>query len=239
MTPLPPSPPGTSALVRQLDPSPEVRALSMLPAIDYADAFTVTGPGAASAPPRNGPGPCWIRPRGWCGSSWWWAGPCSASGSGAATRRPHPRLAVLPQHPGSGPHRRGLTRGAARRTAVPAPAGRPAVRMFVQEQSRYARVLWPRVVPSHQRIVRSLLTDVPARPADGGQPATLSAATRSSQLIRALDDLVAVGLVEDLVPRVRVGDHGDVGQAGLLEPVGQRVSSVSPPLTGSSSPAAM
>jgi hypothetical protein len=28
---------------------------------------------------------------------------------------------------------------------------------FVHQQSRYARVLWPRVVPSHQRIIRSLL----------------------------------------------------------------------------------
>jgi Protein of unknown function (DUF2867) len=160
VTPLPSSPPGTSALVRQLDPSPEVRALSMLPAIDYADAFTVTGPGAGERTPAQwartvlDQAPRLVRVKLVVG--WTLLGLRLGARSpgdrilGWRIRRSTPDLVLI---------------GADSLVGLPAellflrqPDGL-LFATFVQEQSWYARVLWPRVVPSHQRIVRSLLTD--------------------------------------------------------------------------------
>ena len=160
VTPLPPSPPGTPAQVRQLDPSPQVRALSTLPGVDYADAFTVTGAAASERTPEQwartvldrAPRPVRLK----LVVGWTLLGlrlgvrPPGGRILGWRIRRSTPDLVLL---------------GAGSLVGLPAellflrqPDGL-LFATFVRQQSRYARALWPRVVPSHQRIVRSLLAD--------------------------------------------------------------------------------
>ncbi|HEX4255776.1 MAG TPA: hypothetical protein VH089_11840 [Streptosporangiaceae bacterium] len=146
------------AQVRQVDPPPDVRALTTLPAVDYADAFTVTG----------GPGECtpeqWARamlsraPRpvrfkliaGW-----------TLLGLRLGLRPPGQRVLGWRIRQHTPDH---LLLGAGSRLGLPAellfrrtPDGL-LFATFVRQRSRLARALWPRIIPGHQRTVAALLT---------------------------------------------------------------------------------
>jgi hypothetical protein len=160
----------TPAQVRQIDPPPDVRALSTLPVIDYADGFTVTGGAGertpeqwaravlADAPPR-------VRLKLVVG--WTFLGlrlgirPPAERILGWRIRRSTPDVLLL---------------GAGSRLGLPAellfrrePDG-VLFATFVRQRSRLARALWPRVIPGHQRIVASLLTHGARRVFDGEAP---------------------------------------------------------------------
>jgi hypothetical protein len=144
--------------VSQIDPPADIRALSTLPAIDYADSFIVTGGPAGEYSPEQwahaalsqAPRPVRIK----LVIGWTLLG--LRLGTGPAGER------ILgwrirqrtPDH---------LLLGAGSYVGLPAellfcrqPDGL-LFATFVGERSRLARALWPRVIPSHQRIVTSLL----------------------------------------------------------------------------------
>jgi hypothetical protein len=157
----------TPAQVRQIDPPPDVRALSTLPVIDYADSFTVTG-GAGECTPEQ-----WARAvlagapsrvRFKLVAGWAFLGlrlgirPPAMRILGWRIRRSTPDVLLL---------------GAGSRLGLPAellfrrePDG-VLFATFVRQRSRLARALWPRVIPAHQRIVASLLTHGARRVQDG------------------------------------------------------------------------
>jgi hypothetical protein len=152
--------------VRQIDPSPDSRALSTLDRVDYTDAFTLdpgTGPARDRTPEQ------WARAviegapasmrrqlrRGWrlLGLR---LGPASSAQRvlGWEIRRSTPEFVLL---------------GAGSRIGMPGellfrrdPDG-VAFATFVQQRNPLARLLWAAVTPAHQRIVRSLLTRAAAR----------------------------------------------------------------------------
>jgi hypothetical protein len=153
--------------VRQLDPTPQIRALSTLPVIDYADAFAVTGGPAGERTPEQ-----WARAvlsqaprrtRVKLVGGWTLLGlrlgirPVGDRVLGWRIRRSTPEFLLL---------------GAGSCLGLPAellfrrePDGL-LFATFVRQRSRFARVLWPRVVPGHQEIVRSLLAHGAAVPLD-------------------------------------------------------------------------
>jgi hypothetical protein len=147
----------TPAQVGQVDPPLHVRAISTLPVVDYADAFTVTG----------GPGECtpeqWARavlssaPRpvrfklvaGW-----------TLLGLRLGIRPSGQRILGWRVRQRTPDH---LLLGAGSRLGLPAellfrrePDGL-LFATFVGQHSRLARALWPRVIPGHQRTVAVLL----------------------------------------------------------------------------------
>ena len=148
----------TPAQVRQVDPPPEVRALSTLPVVDYADAFTVTGGPAGECTPEQwaramlsgAPRPVRLK----LVAGWILLGlrlgtrPSGQRILGWRVRQRTPDLLLL---------------GAGSRLGLPAellfrrqPDGL-LFATFVGQRTRLARALWPRVIPGHQRVVASLL----------------------------------------------------------------------------------
>jgi hypothetical protein len=155
---------GPAGPARQIDLAPAARALSRLSRVDYEDAFFVsTGPG----PDRTGEE--WARAvleaaprkvrgrllRGWCmlglrlGSPW-----SRRRVLGWQIRRRTPDFVLL-------------TAGS--RIGMPAELLFKRERhgllfaTFVQQRNPVARALWARVVPAHQRTVRSLLAQAARR----------------------------------------------------------------------------
>ena len=148
----------TPAQVSQIDPPADIRALSTLPIVDYADAFTVTG----------GPGEC--TPEQWAQAvlssaprpirfklvaAW------TLLGLRLGRRPPGQRVLGWRVRQRTPDH---LLLGAGSRLGLPAellfrrtPDGL-LFATFVRQRSRLARALWPRIIPGHQRTVAALLT---------------------------------------------------------------------------------
>jgi hypothetical protein len=148
----------TPAQVRQVDPPLDVRALSTLPVVDYADAFTVTGgPGErtpeqwARAMLSSAPRPVRFKlVAGW-----------TLLGLRLGIRPARQRILGWRVRQRTPDH---LLLGAGSRLGLPAellfrrtPDG-VLFATFVRQRSRLARALWPRVIPGHQRTVAALLT---------------------------------------------------------------------------------
>jgi hypothetical protein len=146
------------AQIRQVDPPLDVRALSTLPVVDYADAFTVTG-GPGEYTPEQwaramlSSAPCPVRFKlvaGW-----------TLLGLRLGLRPPGQRVLGWRVRRRTPDH---LLLGAGSRLGLPAellfrrtPDGL-LFATFVRQRSRLARALWPRVIPGHQRTVAALLT---------------------------------------------------------------------------------
>ena len=144
--------------VSQIDPPADIRALSTLAAVDYADSFMVTGGPAGECSPEQ------------------WA----QAALSQASRPVRIKLAIgwtlLGLRLGTRPARERVL-GWRIRQRTPhhlllgagSYVGLPAELLFcrrldgllfatfVSQRSRLARALWPRVIPSHRRIVASLL----------------------------------------------------------------------------------
>jgi hypothetical protein len=148
----------TPAQVSQIDPPADIRALSTLPVIDYADAFTVTGgPGErtpeqwARAMLSGAPRPVRFKlVAGWI-----------LLGLRLGFRPPGQRVLGWRVRQRTPDH---LLLGAGSRLGLPAellfrrtPDGL-LFATFVGQRSRLARTLWARLIPGHQRVVASLLT---------------------------------------------------------------------------------
>ncbi len=147
----------TPAQVRQVDPPLDLRTLSTLPVIDYADAFAVSGPGErtpeqwARAMLSSAPRPVRFKlVAGWI-----------LLGLRLGIRPPAERILGWRVRQRTPDH---LLLGAGSRLGLPAellfrrePDGL-LFATFVGQRTRLARALWPRVIPGHQRVVASLLT---------------------------------------------------------------------------------
>jgi hypothetical protein len=145
------------ARVRQIDPAADVRALCTLPVLDYADAFTVTGGPGEHSPEQWARAMLSSAPRpvrfklvaGWTALGLRLGiGPAGQRVLGWRVRQRTPDHLLL---------------GAGSRLGLPAellfrrqPDGL-LFATFVGQRSRLARFLWPRVIPTHQRTVATLL----------------------------------------------------------------------------------
>jgi hypothetical protein len=144
--------------VQQIALSPDARALTTLPVLDYTDAFSVTGHPPGERSPEQ-----WARavlagaPRGVRVKlviSW------TLLGLRLGVRPPGGRILGWRVRHSTPDY---LLLGAGSRLGLPAELlfrcepGGLLFATFVQQRSRLARALWPRVIPSHQRVVGSLL----------------------------------------------------------------------------------
>ena len=163
---------GTPSRVRQVLLPPEARGLSTLSRIDYEDAFIVDAVGGRTAEQWTravfNDAPLAVRARlvsGWTGLGLNLAGPSSARRVlGWKVQRSSPDVMVLAADSILGLRAELLFRTEPRGLLFAT---------LIQQNNPAARALWARVIPTHERVVRSLLEHAALREvgqAPAGEP---------------------------------------------------------------------